>query len=192
MDLCSRTNWATTTFKVHFPSWDQSCCSYLSNRYSTELLGIRRIGPTVKQLWNYAMHVLHKFFGFNRKHNSFSLGPIQPSSPTAKELHGYSILWQSSSWRWAGQRYSTMLMLNLGHYLLLFDSCRWRMMLIRVHFTYKTVFCLFLLPTRERFYDFEIPVSKLWIRIWKTWSSWSGPNRRLKVKLAMALFLYNF
>ena len=42
-----------------------------------------RIGPTVKQLWNYDMHVLHKFFGFNITH-----GPIQPSSPTTKELHG--------------------------------------------------------------------------------------------------------
>ena len=32
------------------------------------------------------MHVLHKFFGFN-KHNSFLFGPIQPQFPTTKELH---------------------------------------------------------------------------------------------------------
>ena len=37
------------------------------------------------------MHVLHNFFlggGFN-KQNSFLLGPLQPSSPTTKELHEY-------------------------------------------------------------------------------------------------------
>ena len=45
------------------------------------------IGPTVKQLWNNAMHVLHNFFWGQHKHNSFLLGPIQPSSPTTKELH---------------------------------------------------------------------------------------------------------
>ena len=33
------------------------------------------------------MHVLHNFFEFN-KHNSFLLGPIQPLSPTTKELYG--------------------------------------------------------------------------------------------------------
>ena len=71
------------------------------------------IGPIVKQLLNYAMH---KFLGFiinttasfafymigsvssgihirakknkKHKHNSSLLGPIQPSSPQAKELHG--------------------------------------------------------------------------------------------------------
>ena len=46
------------------------------------------IGPTPKQLWNYAMHVLHKCFWVEHKHNSFLLGPKQPSSPTTKELHG--------------------------------------------------------------------------------------------------------
>ena len=33
-----------------------------------------KIGPTVKQLWNYAMHVLHKFFGFNINTTAFCLG----------------------------------------------------------------------------------------------------------------------
>ena len=32
------------------------------------------ISPTVKHLWNYAMHVLHKFFGFNINTTAFSLG----------------------------------------------------------------------------------------------------------------------
>ena len=49
------------------------------------------IGPTVKQLWNYAMRLLHNFLGFNMKHNSFLLGPIQPSSSITKELHDLSI-----------------------------------------------------------------------------------------------------
>ena len=31
------------------------------------------IGPTVKQLWNYAMHVLYKFFGFNINTTAFCL-----------------------------------------------------------------------------------------------------------------------
>ena len=42
---------------------------------------------TVKQLWNYAMCVSHNFWGFHHNQNSFLLGPIQPSSPTTKELH---------------------------------------------------------------------------------------------------------
>ena len=32
------------------------------------------IGPRVKQLWNYAMHVLHKFLGFNINTTAFCLG----------------------------------------------------------------------------------------------------------------------
>ena len=44
------------------------------------------IGPTVKQLGHYAMHVINKFIGFNI--NSFLLRPIQPSSPSTKELNG--------------------------------------------------------------------------------------------------------
>ena len=32
------------------------------------------IGPTVKQLWNYAMQVLHKFFRFNINTTAFCLG----------------------------------------------------------------------------------------------------------------------
>ena len=32
------------------------------------------IGPTVKQLWNYAMHVLHNFFVFNTNTTAFCLG----------------------------------------------------------------------------------------------------------------------
>ena len=45
------------------------------------------IGPTVEQLWKYAMHVLHNFLGVQHKHNSFLFGPIQPSSLTTEELH---------------------------------------------------------------------------------------------------------
>ena len=32
------------------------------------------ISPTVKQLWNYAMHVLHNFFRFNTNTTAFCLG----------------------------------------------------------------------------------------------------------------------
>ena len=32
------------------------------------------IGPTVKQVWNYAMNVLNNFFGFNIKTTAFCLG----------------------------------------------------------------------------------------------------------------------
>ena len=32
------------------------------------------IGPTVKQLWKYAMHVQHNFFGFNINTTAFCLG----------------------------------------------------------------------------------------------------------------------
>ena len=32
------------------------------------------IGPTVKQLWNYAMHLLHNFFGFDTNTTAFCLG----------------------------------------------------------------------------------------------------------------------
>ena len=44
------------------------------------------IGPTVKHVWDVAMHVLHNF-GVCHKHNSLP----QPSSPTSKELHGTSV-----------------------------------------------------------------------------------------------------
>ena len=51
------------------------------------------IDPTVKQLRNYAMHVLHNFWGFNiGKHQSFLLGPIQSSSHTTKELHDFTVI----------------------------------------------------------------------------------------------------
>ena len=43
------------------------------------------IGPYSKQLWNYAMNVLHNFFGLNINTNSFLLEKRQPSSPTTKE-----------------------------------------------------------------------------------------------------------
>ena len=44
------------------------------------------IGPTVKHVWNIAMHML-EFFSLCQKHNSLSLGPIQPESASTKELH---------------------------------------------------------------------------------------------------------
>ena len=46
-----------------------------------------QIGPTVKHEWNVSMYLLH-IFCICRKHNSLPLGPIQPSSPSTKELHG--------------------------------------------------------------------------------------------------------
>ena len=46
------------------------------------------IGPTVNQVWNVAMYVLH-ILGVCHKQNSLQLGPIQSSSPT-KDLHGWS------------------------------------------------------------------------------------------------------
>ena len=36
--------------------------------------------------WNFALHELYNF-GVCRKHNSLPLGPIQPSSPSSKEIH---------------------------------------------------------------------------------------------------------
>ena len=45
------------------------------------------IGPYSKQLWNYALNVLHNFFGLNINTNSFLLEKRQPSSPTTKEPH---------------------------------------------------------------------------------------------------------
>ena len=47
------------------------------------------IAPTVKQLWKYTMHCYFFLGGGQLKHNSFLLGPMQPSSPTTKELHAY-------------------------------------------------------------------------------------------------------
>ena len=47
----------------------------------------KQIHPKVKQVWNVAMHVLHK-----HKHNSLPLGPILPSSPSTKELHRQHLL----------------------------------------------------------------------------------------------------
>ena len=44
------------------------------------------IGPTAKQVWNIAQYVLQNFFGVCDKHNSLSLGSIQPSSPSTIEL----------------------------------------------------------------------------------------------------------
>ena len=52
------------------------------------------IGPTVKQLWNFAMHVLHNFFGFSINTTTFCLGRSSYSSPSTKELHA----WTMASW----------------------------------------------------------------------------------------------
>ena len=41
---------------------------------------------TVKQLWNYAMHVLYKFW-VKHKHKGFLLGPMKPSFHTTRELY---------------------------------------------------------------------------------------------------------
>ena len=43
--------------------------------------------PAVKNVWKVAMHVQHNLFCLCHKHNSLPLGPIQPSSPSTKELH---------------------------------------------------------------------------------------------------------
>ena len=45
------------------------------------------IGPKVKQVRNVAMHAQHNFWRGCHKNNSLTLGPIQPSSPSTKELH---------------------------------------------------------------------------------------------------------
>ena len=45
------------------------------------------IGPIVKYEWNDAMPVLQLFW-ICHKDNSLPIGPIQPSSPSAKELLG--------------------------------------------------------------------------------------------------------
>ena len=41
------------------------------------------INATVKHIWNNAIHVLHNFLVLD-KHNSLTLGLIQPSPPTLK------------------------------------------------------------------------------------------------------------
>ena len=47
----------------------------------------KRIGPTDKHVWKVAMHLQHNLFWVSHKHISLPLGPIQPSSPSTKELH---------------------------------------------------------------------------------------------------------
>ena len=37
------------------------------------------------------MHLLHNFVWFCQKHNSLPIGPIKPSSPSTKELHGLEL-----------------------------------------------------------------------------------------------------
>ena len=49
------------------------------------------IDPTVKHVWNDAIHGLQKLLGASLKDNSLTLGLIQPSSPTTKELHGLAL-----------------------------------------------------------------------------------------------------
>ena len=56
------------------------------------------IGPTITQLWNYAILVLHNFVGLT-KHNSLLFGPIHPSPPTSKELHGVAHFAEASQRR---------------------------------------------------------------------------------------------
>ena len=58
-----------------------------------------RIGPTVNLEWNVAMLVLPIFWFFH-KHNSIPFGPIQPSSPNTKELHGSTLSRPSRWWSW--------------------------------------------------------------------------------------------
>ena len=45
------------------------------------------IGPTVKHVWNAAMHVVQIYFRVCHKDNSLSLGLIRPSCPSTKDLH---------------------------------------------------------------------------------------------------------
>ena len=45
------------------------------------------ISPTVKQLWNYAMHVLHNFGRFNINTTAFCLGKYSLHLFTPKDLH---------------------------------------------------------------------------------------------------------
>ena len=51
------------------------------------------IGPTVKQQWNFAMHVLHNIFGFNINTTAFCLGRYSLHLNTlAYKVHEYSLI----------------------------------------------------------------------------------------------------
>ena len=41
-----------------------------------------------QHVWNYARHVQHNFLGFVITTTALPLWPIQPSSPSTKELYG--------------------------------------------------------------------------------------------------------
>ena len=71
------------------------CCKFLPFHMLdpwSSLVGRRsiRLTPKVKRACNVAINVLHIFKVGWYKHNSSPLGPIQPSSPSTKELHAWS------------------------------------------------------------------------------------------------------
>ena len=45
------------------------------------------VDPKVKQISNVATNVLHNFYGFVINTKAYTLGLIQPPSPSTKELH---------------------------------------------------------------------------------------------------------
>ena len=47
-----------------------------------------QISPTVKHVWNVAVHVQHNFWGFVFNITAYHLGQCERSSPSTKELQG--------------------------------------------------------------------------------------------------------
>ena len=70
-----RRKWLRCKFRIiHGGLWQKEMNSY--------------IGPTIKLVQNIVTHVMH-IFSVCPKHKSFvPIGPIQPLSPSTKELHG--------------------------------------------------------------------------------------------------------
>ena len=57
----------------------------------------KRIGPKVLFWYGIVPCMCCIIFGGCHKHNSLPLGPIQPSSPSTKELHDKTISFQSAA-----------------------------------------------------------------------------------------------
>ena len=70
------------------------------------------IGPTVKELWNFAMHVLHKFFGFNINATAFCLGQ--------SSLH---LLKLKSSMAWFNDKIAHQVVTNIDEQLIQTVTC---------------------------------------------------------------------
>ena len=79
------------------------------------------IGPTVKQLWNYAMHVLHNFFRFNINTAAFCLGRSSLHLLLLKSsMHRHlAQCWPNSTYKESGETQQ-----RLGVYCLVNDHHR--------------------------------------------------------------------